>query len=127
MKKADGARARLVDALLAQHQRGRELTEYITAMSGKPIGVAEAEPFARVLDDFTRMYEEHAAFEDTIVFPAWKKTLGKHQLEEMGERFEDIEKKTFGKDGFDDAVVRVAQIEKDLGLEPLGTLPPLPH
>jgi hypothetical protein len=44
----------------------------------------------------------------------------------MGERFEDIEKKTFGKDGFDDAVVRVAQIEKDLGLEPVGSLPSLP-
>lgn len=125
VKKADASKTQFVDALLAQHQRGRELTDYILSMTAKPIGTGDAEPFARALEDFARMYEEHAAFEDTIAFPAWKKTMSKHQLEEMGERFEDIEKKTFGKDGFDDAVVRMAQIEKDLGLE-FGILPPLP-
>lgn len=126
VKKSDASKARFVDALLAQHQRGREMTDFISRVTAKAIGTAEVEPLARVLDDFTRMYEEHAAFEDTIVFPAWKKALGKHELDEMGERFEDIEKKTFGKDGFDDAVVRVGQIEKDLGLEPVGMLPSLP-
>ncbi len=53
------------------------------------------------------MYEEHAAIEDTIVFPAWKKTMNAKQLDEIGDRFEDIEHKAFGKDGFDDAVDQI--------------------
>jgi hypothetical protein len=32
------------------------------------------------------MYEHHAAFEDTIVFPAWKATLSEDQLDEMGDK-----------------------------------------
>ena len=72
------------------------------------------------------MYEEHAAREDTIVFPAWKKALGPKRLDEMGDIFEDIEHKTFGKDGFDDALARVAEIEKTIGLDPasLTAAPP---
>ena len=35
----------------------------------------------------------------------------------MGELFEDIEHKTFGKDGFDDAVEKVAAIEQQFGIE----------
>jgi hypothetical protein len=31
---------------------------------------------ARTLRAFSRMYEPHAAREDTIVFPAFKKTMG---------------------------------------------------
>jgi hemerythrin superfamily protein len=73
------------------------------------------------------MYEAHASFEDTIVFPAWKKTMSEKQLHEMGELFEDIEHKTFGKDGFDDAVDRISAIEKTLGIELAGvTAPPPP-
>lgn len=103
--------------LVAQHQRGREITEYLLAVSRTAIGVADAEPLARTLEAFARMYEERAAREDTVVFPAWKKLLSPKQLEEMGERFEEIEHKTFGKGGFDDAVEQIAAIEKMLGID----------
>jgi hypothetical protein len=39
------------------------------------------------------------------------------QLDEIGDLFEDIEHKTFGKDGFDDAVDQVAAIERAFGLD----------
>ena len=39
---------------------------------------------------------------------------------------EDIEKKTFGKDGFDDAVVQVTAIERAIGLDPATFMPPVP-
>jgi len=72
------------------------------------------------------MYEEHAAFEDTIVFPAWKRGPSANQLDEMGELFEDIELKTFGKDGFDQAVEHIESIEHSFRLElALFTPPPL--
>jgi hypothetical protein len=35
----------------------------------------------------------------TIVFPAWKDALSEHQLDQMGEEFEEIERRQFGKDG----------------------------
>jgi hemerythrin-like domain-containing protein len=119
LKKAGGAGAAAsdIDALVAQHQRGREITDYVLAVTQKAVGVGATEPLARTLEAFARMYEIHAAHEDTIVFPAWKKALSPKQLDEMGDLFEDIEHKTFGKDGFDDAVAQIAAIEKSLGID----------
>ena len=77
VRKAGGEAAGLIDALLAQHARGRQITGYILdrTKSGR-IGTADAEPMARTLTAFSRMYEPHAAREDTIVFPAFKKAVG---------------------------------------------------
>jgi len=127
LKRAGGPAARDVDTLIAQHQRGREITDYVITVSGAAISLARAEPIARTLEAFTRMYEEHAAKEDTVLFPAWKKTMSEKQLDEMGERFEEIEHKTFGKDGFDDAVEKIEAIEKAFGLDLAQfTAPPPP-
>src|SRR5882672_1952881 len=90
VRKAGGPLASTVDTLIAQHQRGREVTGYILAAAQQAIGAQTAEPLARTLEAFARMYEEHAAIEDTIVFPAWKKVLSPKELDEMGDRFEDI-------------------------------------
>ena len=117
VKEVSGATAAQVDTLIAQHQRGREITEYIIAVTQRTVGAATTEQLARVLEGFARMYEEHAAQEDTVIFPAWKKALSPKQLDEMGDLFEDIEHKTFGKDGFEDAVAQVAAIEKNLGID----------
>jgi hemerythrin-like domain-containing protein len=125
--KAGGAIAGSVGTLVAQHQRGREITAYVLAVTKNAIGGHRAEALARVLEGFARMYEEHAALEDTVVFPAWKKLYNAKELDEIGDRFEDIEQKTFGKDGFEDAVDQVSAIEKSLGIELAGlTAPPPP-
>jgi hemerythrin-like domain-containing protein len=127
LKRAGGPAARDIDTLIAQHQRGREITDYILGMSTGDIAPAKGESLARTLESFCRMYEEHAAIEDTIIFPAWKKTMSAKQLDEMGDLFEDIEKKTFGKDGFDDAVDQIEAIEHSFGLELAQfTAPPAP-
>ena len=34
--------------------------------------------------------------EDTIIFPAWKQTITAKQLDEMNDKFEDIEHEQFG-------------------------------
>jgi hypothetical protein len=46
----------------------------------------------------------------------------------MGEKFEEIEKQQFGKDGFDDAVEQMGKIEQALGFADLAqfTAPPPP-
>jgi hypothetical protein len=74
------------------------------------------------------MYEPHTAREDTIIFPAFKKAVGPKGYDELGDQFEDIERKEFGGDGFDMAVAKVADIERTLGMADLAafTAPPPP-
>jgi hemerythrin-like domain-containing protein len=129
VKNAGGPAAPYVDILLAQHQRGREITDYIlaTTVSGGVISTAGPE-LADVLQSYVRMYENHAAREDTVLFPAWKETLTASQFDEMNDKFEDIEHQMFGEDGFEDAVKQVGDIENRLGLSDLAqfTAPPPP-
>jgi hemerythrin-like domain-containing protein len=121
VRKAGGEAASLVDTLLAQHARGREITSYIlnrTRSGG--IGTADAEPLARTLTAFSRMYEPHTAREDTVIFPAFKKAVGPRSYDELGDQFEDIERKEFGGDGFDIAANKIADIERRLGTSDLA-------
>ena len=115
VKKAGGPAATYVGVLLQQHQRGREITDFIMK-STSDARITDGAALARAFQDFALMYANHTAREDTIVFPAWKQALSAKQLEEMGDKFEDIEKQTFGKDGFDDAVEKIGRIEATLGL-----------
>jgi hemerythrin-like domain-containing protein len=121
VRKARGPAADYVDVLIAQHNRGREIIDYILAIAGKgAIGAGDAEALARVLDSLDLMYENHAAREDTIVFPAWKTALSERQLREMGDKFEDIERAQFGADGYEDAVAQIGKIEQMIGLADLA-------
>jgi hemerythrin-like domain-containing protein len=129
VKQAGGPAAGLIEVLVAQHKRGREITQYIMRVTGKSaIGTGDADPLARAFDAFVLMYRNHAAREDTVVFPAWKERLSDAQLHEMGQKFEDIERQQFGHDGFEDAVKQMAAIEQALGVADLAqfTAPPPP-
>ena len=127
--KTSGEAAGLVGTLLQQHQRGREITAYIQQpCAGGKLATGAAGPLAAAMESFTRMYRAHAAWEDTIVFPAWKTTMSKSQLNEVSEEFEKIERAAFHTDGFDWAAGQATQIEQRLGLHNLGrfTAPPPP-
>jgi len=119
---------RYADILVEQHNRGREVTDYVLAVTNGPlISVAHVEPLANVLETFVLMYQNHAAREDTIVFPAWKKNFTDKQLDEISDQFEDIEHKMFGKDGFEDAEKKISKIEGELGFADLAQFtPPAP-
>jgi hemerythrin-like domain-containing protein len=121
MRKGGGENVALLDLLVEQHKRGREVTDYIidATRSGR-IATASADDLARAMLSFARMYEAHAAYEDTIVFPAFKKTMSKAQYDELGGKFEEIERKQFGTDGFDMAVKKVAEAERALGIADLA-------
>src|SRR3954468_4646122 len=65
--------ARLADTLAAQHARGRQITDYVSDRTRTgAIGSGDAAPLSGALLAFARMYEAHAAREDTIIFPAFK-------------------------------------------------------
>jgi hemerythrin-like domain-containing protein len=121
VKKAGGAAGGYADVLIAQHQRGREITDFIlTATAGPKILTANVKAFAEALEALARMYEHHAAIEDTVVFPAWKETLDSKALDEMNEKFEEIEQEQFGEDGFENALKQMIEIEQSLGLSDLA-------
>jgi len=128
VKKAGGGAAALPDILVVQHDRGREITDYILAVTnGAKVG-GNAGELAKALEAFVLMYEHHAAREDTVIFPAWKRTMTEEQLDEMGEKFEEIEHEQFGEGGYEDAVRQIADIEGGLGLADISqfTAPPPP-
>jgi hemerythrin-like domain-containing protein len=129
VKKAGGPAASYPDILVVQHDRGREITDYILSVTqGTKLGAANAEHLARAMESLVLMYRNHAAREDTIVFPAWKMTLPEKELREMGEKFEEIEHQRFGEDGFENAVKQIGEIEGMLGLTDISqfTAPPPP-
>jgi hemerythrin-like domain-containing protein len=129
VKKVPGAAAGYVDVLLAQHVRGREITDYLLTISqADRIASNSVEPLAKALESFVRMYEHHAAIEDTVVFPAWKAAVGSNELDALGEKFEEIEHEQFGGDGYETALKRMEEIEQSLGLSNLDmfTAPPPP-
>jgi hemerythrin-like domain-containing protein len=126
LRKAGGPAADLVDLLIAQHDRGREITDYILAATGGAT-IGDAATLARVLDEFDRMHQNHTAREDTIVFPAWAKTLSREELHEIGEElheigeeFEEIEHRQFGEGGCEHAVRQIGEIEQTLGIADLA-------
>jgi len=128
--KVGGPNAALAKTLAAQHERGRQITDYITAVTRKDrIGTADVAPLGSALATFVRMYEHHAAIEDTIVFPAWKELTAQAEYRELSEQFEELEHRLFGEDGFEDAVKRIAAVEQTFGLADLSALtaPPPPR
>jgi hemerythrin-like domain-containing protein len=129
IRKVQGPVAAYADVLVAQHARGREITDYVLSVTkGDHISAHQVEGVTKALESFVRMYEHHAAIEDTVVLPAWKKTAGEQEYSEMSEKFEDIETEIFGEDGFESALHRMEEIESSLGLTNLDmfTAPPPP-
>jgi hemerythrin-like domain-containing protein len=126
VRKMKGEAAKYPDILVVQHNRGREITNYILSRTNLAKLGSDAEPLARAMETLVRMYQHHAAREDTIVFPAWKLNFTDKQLDEYSDQFEDIEKKMFGKDGYEDAEKKISGIEQSLGLADIAqfTAPP---
>jgi hemerythrin-like domain-containing protein len=121
VRKLKGPAARYPDVLQQQHDRGRELTDYVMrVMQGGSISSGNAAPLAKALQAFNLMYEHHTAREDTVVFTAWKDSLSEKAYDDMGEQFESIEKQVFGHDGFDDALKKIRKIEEELGISDIA-------
>lgn len=130
IRKVQGPVAAFADVLVAQHARGREITDYLLSVSkGDRIAENQVDSVRNALESFVRMYNHHATVEDTVVFPAWKTATGEQEYSELGEKFEEIETEIFGADGFQTALKRMEEIEASLGLTNLDmfTAPPPPR
>lgn len=131
LERLGGEAGRYPKILRAQHDRGRAITDYVTSVTRNgSIASADWVPLAHAMEAIVLMYQHHTAIEDTVVFPAWKEALTDAQYKELSEKFEELEQKMLGRDGFEDAVKRVGAIEGELGLSDLASftapLPPAP-
>jgi hemerythrin-like domain-containing protein len=114
----------LVEVLYAQHQAGRRITDRVLAAVPSLKSQDERNRLAGDLEAFNRMYAPHEAREDTVLFPELHKIVSPHEYDSLGDQFEKIERQTFGGDGFDIYVDKVAAIEKQLGIYDLAQFTP---
>jgi hemerythrin-like domain-containing protein len=115
----------LVAVLRQQHQAGRKMTAEVlklaTAAGLKSDGTRKQ--LAESLRLFIRMYEPHAAREDTVLFPAFRALVGDKELARLQDVFEDKEK-ALPHGGFEKMVDEVARLEETFGIGDLAKLTP---
>jgi hemerythrin-like domain-containing protein len=124
-KKA-GTLVDLVTVLREQHEAGRKLTAEVLRLATSE-GLRQPDSVAQltsVLQRFIRMYQPHAAREDTVLFPAIRKIVSSNEYDSLGEDFERKEHDLFGEDGFEKFVDEVASLEKALNLYELSSFTP---
>lgn len=116
----------LVDVLYRQHQKGRVLTDRTIQLARGPVlkDAGQRTNLRNELYQFVRMYEPHEAREDTVLFPAFRKIVSKHEYDGLGEEFEKKENQIFHGDGFEKNVDAVAKLERELGIYDLGQFTP---
>lgn len=83
-------------------------------------GGAIKQELSNALRLFTRMYRPHAAWEDTVLFPAFRSIVSDHEYSALGEEFEEKEHALFGKEGFEKIVADVSELERTLGINNLA-------
>jgi hemerythrin-like domain-containing protein len=115
----------LVTTLRAQHQAGRKLTAEILRLAS-PAALAsptDRATLAETMRRFVRMYEPHAAREDTVLFPAFRALVGEKELDRLQGVFEEKEKALPG-GGFEKMVATVTTIEESMGIADLAEFTP---
>lgn len=115
----------LVQTLLTQHDKGRHLTAHILAVATADLSSPAARTSMRTsLDQFVRMYEPHEAWEDTVVYPALRAQTSQRTLDELAERFHDLENTQYGDHALSQILDRVTGVEQMLGIADLATFTP---
>jgi hemerythrin-like domain-containing protein len=116
----------LVETLKTQHRAGREVTALILDLSqpDKFRAKDNRDKLSQACASFIRMYRPHESREDTVLFPALRTILKPKQVEELGDRMEEDEKKVLGDEGFEKSVDQVATLEKQLGIYDLAQFTP---
>jgi len=73
---------------------------------------------------YVRMYYLHSAREGSVLFPDLHTVVGPKEYDEKGDRFEEIEDKRSGENGFRKVVAQVAELEKTVGTYDLAQFTP---
>lgn len=121
-----GKMVELVAILYQQHLAGRKMISEINALNtaANLQNPLQRPRMAELLTAFNRLYRPHAAWEDTVLLPAFPSVISRKGYAAVGEAFDKEEVKRFGADGFANVVGQVADLEKELGLYDLQQFTP---
>ena len=116
----------LVVLLKGQHDSGRLVTDRILtlAATGDLTPDDRRQELILKVSSFIRMYEPHAAREDTVLFPALRRAVKPKEYDTLGDQFEQREHELLGANGFEGTVKRIAEIEQSLGIYNLAKFTP---
>ncbi len=114
-----GKMADLAATLYQQHLAGRKLIDQLKIGS-----TADNARVAELLNNFNQLFRHHAAWEDTVLFPAFRSIVSNQDFAQVGEIFEREEEKRFGQNGFEKIVGEVADLEKRLAIYDLQQFTP---
>jgi hemerythrin-like domain-containing protein len=119
----------LTTVLRVQHGAGRKLTDAILdgARAGKAAGAERRRTMVADIGSFVRMYQPHAAWEDTELFPAFRGLYSERELDKLGDRFEEQEHQLLGAGGFEGSLKDVRDLEAALGIGDLAKFTPAPR
>jgi hemerythrin-like domain-containing protein len=121
-----GKMVELVAVLYQQHLAGRKLIDRVKILSTEDNlkNPAERLKVAGFLNAFNQVYRRHAAWEDTVLFPAFRSIITPSDFTAVGETFDKEEEKLFGPHGFEKIVGQVADLEKKLAIHNLQQFTP---
>lgn len=114
---------KLTTTLKQQHNAGRKIIDQILAAE-KMQKQDDKTKLITAINAFIKMYRPHKGREDTILFPAFHAIVPAAEYNKLGDMFEDKEQELFGKNGFENIVKEVAEIEKSLGIYNLTKFTP---
>lgn len=108
----------LVKALKAQHDLGRQLTDYILAHANESDLSDETQQMtlADVMRFYVRLFHSHQSRENGILFPAFQRIVPKEEYIKIGKKFDERKNQVFGKDGLQKIVADISKIEAQLGI-----------
>lgn len=110
----------LVAVLRRQHDAGRGLTDRIMSLAQTSLADGrDRATMSAALRAYGAMFRPHIAREDTVVFPAFREVAGSAYAE-LGDKFEDEERRALGKDGYDHFLAKLPAIETAAGVADLG-------
>jgi hemerythrin-like domain-containing protein len=121
-----GVAVELIHTLRAQHDAGRRLTSEVIGRS-TAAGLRDAGERAKLvaaMQRFLRMYRPHAARENTVLFPAFRKAVSRPEYERLRDTLERSERAAFGGNPFETFLAEVGTLERALGIDELAAFTP---
>ena len=121
-----GKLVELTTVLRVQHGAGRKVTEAILegARAGRAAGAEARRALVADIGRFIRMYQPHAAWEDTELFPVYRGLFSERELDKLGDKFEEQEHQLLGGGGFEGSLKDVRDLEAALGIGDLAAFTP---
>ena len=116
----------LAEVLRMQHSLGHTLASriYRRAEQSDELNEEERAALAEACRSYSRMYRAHAAYEDTVLFPALREAVSASEFEEIAGLFREEMREKLGDKGFRGAVKGLADVEEEVGMKELSEYAP---